>query len=145
MNVTGSSTLLFLGLAALACAGDSAAPTPRGITGTWVGEQTAAMGTSICPVTQSLTEGSGGTVTGTATLGAPCAVLSFTVTGTNNTGGVADSTELTWTVVGGNVQVSLSGRFDGADMMSGGWIGPDPDCSTAGRCTYSFTRTSSVP
>ncbi len=140
-----TTVLVVSAMVGIACGDDPVTPPPPdpGITGTWSG-QVLPQGQAPCPMTQSVTEVAG-VVTGTGTLGAPCAVLSWTLAGTNNTGGVADSTALTWTVTGGAFQLFLSGSFDGTDTMTGGWIGPDPDCDTAGECSYTFTRTSVVP
>lgn len=105
-----------------------------GVTGSWTGVVNAPAG--MCPLNQSITEDTNGDVTGTADLQAPCAVLVLTVTGTNNTGGVADSVELTF-VEGSFV---FNGNFDGVDAMTGLINGGGcTDCPT------SFTRNSIAP
>ncbi len=132
-------------VASVACGDDPVTPPSpdRGITGTWSG-QVVPMGTS-CPMTQSVTEVAG-VVTGTGTLGAPCSVISFTLAGTNNTGGVADSTEVTWTSEAGPTEepivLVLSGVFDGTDTMTGEVT---TGSCTPGLCPYTFTRTSTTP
>jgi hypothetical protein len=126
----------------VACSDDPVIPLPDpGITGTWAG-QVATSGTNTCALTQSIAEVAG-VVTGTGTLGAPCSVLSFTLAGTNNTGGVADSTEVTWTTPALDTLV-MSGAFDGTDTMTGEVHGGNSGCGP-GQCPYTFTRTSTTP
>ncbi len=119
----------------VACSSDD--PTtpdpPVVLTGSWTGTIQPPPPNSICPLDQTITEDNNGNVTGTADLQAPCALITFTVTGTNNTGGVSDSVELTLTDPAG--VLIFNGNFDGADAMSGLMNGVD--CTN---CPTSFTR-----
>ena len=87
-----------------------------GLTGRWIGDITDRG--SDCLANLSITEDNNGTVTGTADLQAPCPLVTLTVTGTNNTGGVANSVVLTF--VGAPADTLLfDGNFDGINTMIG--------------------------
>lgn len=120
----------------VACSSDDpVAPVPVVITGSWTGTiQTPPPGPT-CPLDQTITEDNNGNVTGTADLQAPCTLITFTVTGTNNTGGVSDSVELTLTDPTG--VLIFNGNFDGVDAMSGFTTGQG---CTDTICPTSFTR-----
>jgi len=107
-----------------------------GTTGTWAGSLTSPSGTTICPLTQSLTEALDGSITGTGTVAAPCSAGSYTVAGNNDVGGVADSVATTWT---GPFTITLNGNYDGGQTMSGTMGG-----ACAG-CTFTMTRSSIQP
>ena len=107
-----------------------------GVTGTWTGIIDPA---SIdCQIDLSLTESGTGAITGTSRLYAPCAEILFTVTGTNNTDGVADSVSTVHAETMGTLE--YRGTFDGDATMTGGFfeagMGPFPT---------SFTRQSLTP
>ena len=119
----------------VACSSDDpTAPAPVLITGSWTGPIQTPSG-PICPLDPTITEDNTGNVTGTADLQAPCALVTFTVTGTNNTGGVSDSVELTLTDPTG--VLIFNGNFDGVDAMSGFTTG---EGCTGTICPTSFTR-----
>lgn len=125
-------------LVALGC-GETNAPAPVRITGSWDGTiDLTSIGQTSCPLNQSITENNSSDVTGTADLGAPCAVVPFTVTGTNNADGVADSVELTFTAAGGTL--TFNGNHDRNGVMMGVISGEG--CTT---CATTFTRTSTTP
>jgi hypothetical protein len=106
-----------------------------GITGTWSGTIDAPSGE--CPLDMSVTEDDSGNVTGSSQLGFPCSEVALTVTGTNNTGGVADSVSLTFNEVGGPGSFGFEGAFDGGSSLAGLINGEGcTDCDT------SFNRTS---
>ena len=122
----------------IACSSDDpTTPAPVLITGSWTGTMTVGMPTVMCPLDQTIVEDTNGNVTGTAVLQAPCVATMFTVTGTNNTGGVADSVELTFgpPVAGPGLILVFNGNFDGADGMSG--LSNGGGCIN---CPTSFTR-----
>lgn len=107
-----------------------------GITGNWAGTVDAPVG--LCPLNLSITEDDNGDITGSAELLAPCGANTFTMTGTNNTGGVADSVELTFGTPAPNFD--FNGNFDGSGTMDGLINGAGcVDCPT------SFTRNSITP
>ena len=110
-------------------------PPPVLITGSWTG--TLVTSSQTCPLDPTITEDNNGNVTGTADLQAPCSVVTVTVTGTNNTGGVPDSVELTFGVPGGGPPTTFvfNGNFDRVDAMSGLINGGG--CTP---CPTSFTR-----
>jgi hypothetical protein len=107
-----------------------------GTTGTWDGALTDPSGTITCPLTQSLTEQTDGSITGTGTVAAPCSAGSYTVAGNNNVGGIADSVAMTWT---GPFTITYNGNYDGGQTMSGSMGG-----ACAG-CTFTMTRSSIQP
>jgi hypothetical protein len=109
-----------------------------GVTGTWVGN-IDVVGT-ICPWTQSLTETIEGTITGAGFVDLPCIAGSYTVIGTNNTGGVPNSLHMVLSLDGGNLV--LEGPFDGVSEMSG-FV--EQDSCTGTLCPWTFTRTSIIP
>jgi len=107
-----------------------------GVTGTWLG--TIATDFGDCPMDLSITESAAGAITGSSRLYAPCGTGDFTVTGTNDTGGVADSVAMTHTT--GASRIDFYGTFDGIAAMTGafweGQYGPVPT---------EFTRQSLTP
>jgi len=107
-----------------------------GVTGTWTG--ILDMVNIGCQVDLSITESETGAITGTSRLYAPCNEFDMAVTGTNGTGGVADSVSMLQTF--GQVQLDFRGSFDGDATMPGGhWIeGHGPFLTT-------FTRQSLTP
>ena len=121
----------------VACSSDD--PTtpdpPVLITGSWTGTIQPPPPSPTCPLDPTITEDNDGNVTGTADLQAPCSLITFTVTGTNNTGGVSDSVELTFTDPTG--VLIFNGNFDGVDAMSGLTTG---EGCTGTLCPTSFTR-----
>ncbi len=114
---------------------DPAAPVPPVVlTGSWTG--TVQTQTRTCSLNLSITEDNNGNVTGTADLRSPCEVVTLTVTGTNNTGGVPDSVELNFSQDGNFF--TFNGNFDGVDAMSGLITGAGGCTGTL--CPTSFTR-----
>jgi Bacterial Ig-like domain (group 2) len=105
-----------------------------GVTGAWAGSLTA--GTTDCPLTQSITEDTTGAIGGTGTVAAPCSSGSYTLSGMNNVGGVADSVEISWT---GPFSLTFKGTFDGAGQYTGEITGGG--CG----CTFSFDRATVTP
>ena len=105
------------------------------ITGSWTGTIQPPPPNPTCPLDQTITEDNNGNVRGTADLQAPCALITFGVTGTNNTGGVSDSVELTLTDPAG--VLIFNGNFDGVDAMSGFTTGEGCIVTI---CPTSFTR-----
>jgi hypothetical protein len=88
-----------------------------GVTGMWTG--TIDPATVNCQIVMSITESVTGAITGASRLHAPCAEVIFTVTGTNNTGGVADSVSTVHTENLGTLE--YRGTFDGEDTITGGF------------------------
>ncbi len=120
----------------IACSSDD--PTtpdpPVLITGSWTGTIVVPAGGS-CSLDPTITEDNSGAVTGSASLqGGNCRTVTLMIVGTNNTGGVADSVELTFSDAG-TTTFTFNGNFDGVDAMSGLLNG-----SGCINCPTSFTR-----
>jgi hypothetical protein len=91
-----------------------------GVTGSWSGTMTIMGGTTTCDLSLSLTEDLSRNITGSGQFsGAGCATLSPTVTGTNNTGGVADSVVMIIEYIAGLCVGTFNGNFDGIDQLDG--------------------------
>ena len=112
----------------------------RGITGSWSG-QLVIQNQFFCPLTQSVMEDAAGRIAGSGTIGPPCPDNSYTLSGTNNTGGVADSTEVSWERT--SFATLFSGTFDGADTMTG--EANDGVGCLPGSCVYILTRDAFAP
>lgn len=85
-----------------------------GVTGSWSGTLNVE---PDCQLDLAITEAGTGAITGTSQLFAPCFASPFTVTGTNNTGGVADSVVMAF--ASGGTGFSFQGMFDGDATMTG--------------------------
>jgi hypothetical protein len=109
-----------------------------GVTGSWTGTIDSPSG--VCPWNLSVTESGTGAIAGTSELFAPCAAIPLDITGTNNTGGVADSVVMVFVYGGGEIR--FDGSFDGEAAMTGGVTGPGPG---DGPFATSFTRQSLTP
>jgi len=97
-----------------------------GVTGTWLGTLQVE---PDCLLDLSIVEAGTGAITGTSHLYAPCLAADYAVTGTNNTGGVADSVAMDFDYQG--TTFWFAGRFDGDDTMAGVvYPGPHPATMT---------------
>jgi hypothetical protein len=85
-----------------------------GVTGSWSGILNVE---PDCQLDLAITEAGTGAITGTSQLFDPCFASAFTVTGTNNTGGVTDSVVLALASAGPSA--SFQGMFDGDATMTG--------------------------
>jgi len=104
-------------LVTLGCS-DSNAPAPVRITGSWTGTiDLTSIGGGSCPLDPSITEDGSSNVSGTADLDVPCATLTFTVSGTNNSGGKADSVVMTFSHTVGTL--IFNGTHDRSGVMMG--------------------------
>jgi hypothetical protein len=103
-----------------------------GVTGSWSGTLNVPGGP--CQLDLSITEAGTAVITGTSQLFDPCLAAAFTVTGTNNTGGVTDSVFMAFDA--GSATFEFDGMFDGDATMTG-VVYPGPYTATITRQSLS--------